>query len=90
MNSVGEEAKYELWFGSTERLAMIFQLPAIRSDRSECLLPTQPVDGPTHAAPDIKDCYGLGAAIRRVSHEQQLWAGHVSSVAVRPRLCKAH
>ena len=40
----------------------------------ESLLSTHPVDGPMHAAPDIKDCFGLGAAIRRVSHEQQLWA----------------
>jgi hypothetical protein len=33
--------------------------------RSEFTLSTQPVDGPTHAAPDIKDCYGLTVAIRR-------------------------
>ena len=51
-----------------------FHAPVVRKVRNESLLPTHPVDGPMHAGPDITVRFGLGAAIRRVSHEQQLWA----------------
>ena len=58
------------------RLCKVYflRIAAVSTADGESRLSTHPVDGPMHAAPDIKDCFGLGAAIRRVSHEQQLWA----------------
>lgn len=42
--------------------------------RSECLVSAVPASKALHAALRTNVLEGLGAAIRRVSHEQQLWA----------------
>jgi hypothetical protein len=54
--------------------ARFLRIAAVSMANGESLLSTHPVDGPMHALQEISVGFGLGAAIRRVSHEQQLWA----------------
>ncbi|MDB2579708.1 hypothetical protein N9Y00_11970 [Tateyamaria sp.] len=53
---------------ANDRLGRSLRIAAVSMADGESLLSTQPVDRPTHAAPDRKDSYGLGAVMGRFSH----------------------